>query len=173
MPAGGTFSGPGVTSNVFSPDVAQVGTHTITYRYEDGNGCINSCTFPLTVNPLPVVSCGNDTALCIDESAFMLYQGSPAGGIYSGTGVTQAGYFDPSLSGDGAFTITYTYTDLNGCTDSCDFQVTVYPLPQMTCPDDTGVCISDDPFALGGGLPLGGTYSGNGVSNGMFDPWHN
>ncbi len=35
-PAGGTFSGPGVADGVFDPDVAGVGTHTITYEFLSG-----------------------------------------------------------------------------------------------------------------------------------------
>lgn len=32
-PAGGAFSGPGITGNTFDPSVAGIGTHTITYHY--------------------------------------------------------------------------------------------------------------------------------------------
>lgn len=38
-PAGGTYSGPGVTGNDFDPAVAGVGSHTINYTYTDSNGC--------------------------------------------------------------------------------------------------------------------------------------
>ncbi|MCS7086829.1 MAG: fibronectin type III domain-containing protein, partial [Bacteroidia bacterium] len=40
FPAGGTFSGPGVTGNVFSPSAAGVGTHTIVYTFVTPNGCV-------------------------------------------------------------------------------------------------------------------------------------
>jgi hypothetical protein len=50
--------------------------------------------------------------------AFVLTGGSPAGGTYSGTGVTGGNMFDPSVSGVGTFTIVYTYTDSAGCTGS-------------------------------------------------------
>lgn len=43
-PAGGTFSGPGVSGNSFVAGTAGVGTHTITYSYTDGNGCSASKT---------------------------------------------------------------------------------------------------------------------------------
>lgn len=41
-PAGGTFSGAGVSGSVFSPATAGVGTQTITYTYTDNNNCSNS-----------------------------------------------------------------------------------------------------------------------------------
>jgi gliding motility-associated-like protein len=43
-------------------------------------------------------------------------------------------------------------------------------LPTVTCPDDFSVCITEAPFALSGATPSGGTYSGNGVSSGVFSP---
>lgn len=35
-PIGGTFSGPGVTGNLFNPELAGVGTHTVEYSYFSG-----------------------------------------------------------------------------------------------------------------------------------------
>ena len=58
-PAGGTFSGTGITdasNGTFDPAVAGAGTHTITYTYTDGNGCTNSANTNVVVNALPVVS---------------------------------------------------------------------------------------------------------------------
>ncbi len=43
-PAGGTYSGPGVTNGIFDPAVAGQGTHTITYTYIDGNNCAGTAT---------------------------------------------------------------------------------------------------------------------------------
>ncbi len=48
-PAGGTFSGTGVTGNMFDPNTAGVGTHTITYTYTDGFGCATVSTFDIEV----------------------------------------------------------------------------------------------------------------------------
>ena len=39
-----------------------------------------------------------------------------------------------------------------------------------TCPANNSVCFDAPPFALSGGLPAGGTYSGTGVIAGIFDP---
>ena len=49
-PANGTYTGPGVTANVFDVSTAGVGTHTITYTYTDGNGCTNDATETITVD---------------------------------------------------------------------------------------------------------------------------
>lgn len=41
-PAGGTFSGEGISFSIFNPSLVLPGTHTITYTYDDGSGCVSS-----------------------------------------------------------------------------------------------------------------------------------
>jgi hypothetical protein len=48
--------------------------------------------------------------------------------------------------------------------------VTVLPAPTATLGTFATMCIGDAPVTLTGGLPTGGTYSGPGVSAGVFDP---
>lgn len=38
-PAGGSFTGTGVSGTSFDPATAGLGAHDVTYAYEDGNGC--------------------------------------------------------------------------------------------------------------------------------------
>jgi hypothetical protein len=40
----------------------------------------------------------------------------------------------------------------------------------IVCPEAISVCISADPLTLSGGMPAGGTYSGTGVTDGIFYP---
>lgn len=49
-PSGGSFSGSGVSGNVFSPSVAGAGTHTITYSFTDANSCSGISNQLITVN---------------------------------------------------------------------------------------------------------------------------
>lgn len=162
-PAGGTFSGTGVTGTDFDP---ASGTQTITYTYTDANSCTNSATSTLTVNTAPTVTHDPMGAVCIDAGAVTLSGGSPAGGTYSGTGVTGSD-FDAS---SGTQTLTYTYTDANSCTNSADFTMTVNDLPVVTQDPIGAVCEDANDVTLSGGLPAGGSYSGTGVSGGLFDP---
>jgi PKD repeat protein len=50
MPEGGDYSGPGVTDNMFDPEAAGLGTHTITYTYVSDDGCENSAEETLYVD---------------------------------------------------------------------------------------------------------------------------
>ena len=56
-PAGGFFTGPGISGNTFNPALAGAGgPYTITYIYTDGNGCSNQVTQNVTVlGPLNVI----------------------------------------------------------------------------------------------------------------------
>lgn len=86
-------------------------------QIESVEGCFNSDTVDITIHTSPAVSFALPSdSVCINYSPFVLNTGTPAGGIYSGTGVS-AGNFDPGI-GTGNYSITYSYTDLNGCSNS-------------------------------------------------------
>jgi hypothetical protein len=172
-PSGGTYSGAGVTMGNFSPSTAGVGMHSITYTYTDGNGCTNTASSNIMVNGLPTVT--NDLssvlAQCENAGTVSLTSGTPSGGIYSGTGVS-GGSFSPSTAGAGSHTITYSYTDADGCTNSASGSIQVNALPTVT--NDLSAidtqCVSVNSVTLTGGTPSGGTYSGTGVTGTSFSP---
>jgi trimeric autotransporter adhesin len=128
-PAGGVFSGAGISGNAFVASNAGVGTHVITYSYSDGFNCTGSTTQTVIVNPLPVVSIsGLAAAYCADAAQTVLV-GSPAGGVFSGSGMSGSA-FNPAMAGVGIHAVTYTFTDGNGCSNSVTQSVTVNALPQ-------------------------------------------
>ncbi|NRA92935.1 MAG: hypothetical protein HRU26_09690, partial [Psychroserpens sp.] len=103
--------------------------------------------------------------------------------MYSGPGVTDDGNggitysFDPAIAGVGIHTITYTFSDANGCINSASDDVEVFALPTVTFTALADLCIDAGvQNGLGGGTPTGGVYAGPGVTddgNGMtysFDP---
>ncbi|MFP4369258.1 MAG: choice-of-anchor D domain-containing protein [Candidatus Kapaibacterium sp.] len=53
QPEGGSYQGDGVAFGEFDPEAAGVGTHEITYIYEDENGCDASASFDIEVYPVP------------------------------------------------------------------------------------------------------------------------
>jgi uncharacterized protein (TIGR02145 family) len=61
IPLGGTYSGPGVNSltSVFTPALAGVGTHTITYSYTNAALCTASKSISILNLPSSILSCGN------------------------------------------------------------------------------------------------------------------
>ena len=117
--------------------------------------------------------------LCADGSATAVLGGaSPTGGVYSGPGVTDNGNgedftFDVAGQGTGSFNVTYTLGQ-----NMVSTTLTVANPPTVTF-STGGLSVQVDAglqTGLGGGMPTGGVYSGNGVTddgNGMtysFDP---
>jgi hypothetical protein len=78
-------------------------------------GCDSVLTTYLTVNPSPVATLdlSNIDTVCIGLNV-TLTGGLPAGGVYSGVGVT-GNVFNSGTAGLGVHQITYTITDLKGC----------------------------------------------------------
>lgn len=109
-PAGGTFS----AANPYSGP-----STTYTYTYTNGNGCTNtSAPANITVNPLPTVSFSGLATSYNVSTAPATLTGSPAGGTFSGIGIS-GNTFSPSVAGvGGPYTITYSYTDGNSCSNS-------------------------------------------------------
>lgn len=164
-PAPGTFSGTGVTGSQFDPATAGTGTHTITYDFTDGNGCSNSATTDITVNPLPTPSINSVSDLCETDAAITLV-GTPSGGSFSGPGVSGSS-FDPSMAGIGSHTISYNYTDGNGCTGTGFTVINVVTSPSIDAGLDVTIC-NGDPVTLTANNPDGASLSwDNSVTDGV------
>lgn len=103
----------GASYTIGSSTYSTAGTYTDVIP--NAAGCDSTVTTTIVVNALPVVTATPNSigALCSYEDPIALV-GSPTGGTFSGPGVTGS-TFDPSASGAGMHTITYSYTDGNGC----------------------------------------------------------
>ncbi len=169
-PVGGTFSGPGVTGSNFNPSDAGAGTHNVVYEYFDaGLGCAGRDTILVTVNPIPAVLITTaNTFICFDEPAFTLVA-TPAGGTFSGPGVS-GGVFSAATAGVGSHTVTYNYTSSAGCANSTSITYNVVNFtPSFSGLGSTYCASSNTPVTLTGS-PLGGTFSGPGITGNDFDP---
>lgn len=146
-PEGGTYSGPGVSGGIFDPAVAGTGSHTIVYQ----NG--TTCTFTITVHALPVVTCAMNDTVIVNDPEFNLTGAMPAGGMYTGTGV-DAGAFDPATAGEGTHIITYTFTDVQGCLNSCTYMITVDSLNTSLFDVDNNLFFTVTPNPTSGQLNI-------------------
>ena len=167
LPAGGYYSGPGVVNNnQFDPALAGAGQHSIFYTVEQ-NGCTGSAQQILEVSATPQPSMGVLMPQCEQNTPFALTQGSPAGGTYSGPGVSN-GLFDPAAAGIGTHNITYTI-DNNGCSNQITAAITVTAAPQASIQPLDALCTAEGTKLLVG-QPNGGSFSGTGVNFGVFNP---
>jgi len=166
--ATGVISGTGINAGNFNPSNAGQGSHTITYTYTDENGCTNSASDPIVVNPLPIVTITNNLSpYCISSNPANLTL-TPNGGTLTGSGVTN-NQFIPSSAGLGTHQLTYTYTNADGCTNSTTISVDVVsiPTPSITAPDV--LCTTDDPVTITG-TPSGGNFTINGINTAILNP---
>jgi len=109
----------GVNDGVaFVPNATE--TYTVTATL---NGCTAEDDVTITISPTPVVSAGDDLELCVYNAPVTLV-GTPSGGTWSGPGVTGTS-FDPNAAGNGTHTITYDYTDGNGCEGTASILIEV------------------------------------------------
>ncbi|MDX2361444.1 MAG: M43 family zinc metalloprotease [Crocinitomicaceae bacterium] len=111
-----------VTDGVPFTPAAGTTPHTVTGT--DANGCSNTDQVDVIVNVLPTVTFSALSDICVNYAATTLVEGTPAGGTYTGTGVS-GGQFDPASAGTGTHTLTYEYTDGNGCTNTATSDIFV------------------------------------------------
>jgi len=163
-----TYSWVGLASND-SVSVSPTALTQYTVIGTSSQGCVNSDSVLVSINPLPTVAAGVMPSLCIDNGNFILPKATPNGGQYSGQNIINNTLL-VSQAGVGSHPVYYTYTDNNGCTGIDTTAITVNALPNVSLATQSNICANANPLALTGGLPAGGNYSGNGIANGNFDP---
>lgn len=89
----------------------------------DANGCSASDTVDVTINTFPVVAVSAAMNFACAGEPSILLSGSPAGGTWSGAGVS-GNSFSPDTAGVGTHDLVYTYTDPSGCTSMDSLAIT-------------------------------------------------
>ncbi len=170
-PAGGSFSGPGVSGNVFSPAQAGSGAHTLVYSVSNAAGCVSSDTLYVAVNALPTVTLPILVPVCVVQPFVVLPAGVPAGGQWSGPGVSNDTLF-PSVAGAGLVSLTYTSLPAagTGCVNSATATINITAEPVLSFSAVDPICVAGGNVLLNQASIGGGNYSGPGVNFGIFNP---
>ena len=131
-PTAGTFqwnSGQNTPVVTISPNVSTIYTVLVT----DENGCSNSASTLITVNPLPQVTVSGQTTICQGDTAHL----NAAGGMSYSWSNGQQG---PNLNVTTPGAYTVTATNANGCSAGAQVNVTTNPLPVATVTDHVEIC---------------------------------
>lgn len=160
---GGSSVGTGSSINV------QPSNSTSYYVRAEGGTCGNTSCVDAFISVIETVVHTNpyDT-LCGIGPGFRLNGGEPAGGVYSGTGVSN-NEFDPATAGIGSHPITYTYTSQSGCVETVMTNIIIVPT------DLTAEIVVDElPCSQGGTTLSVKATGGNGFlvynwSNGTYE----
>jgi hypothetical protein len=123
-PTGGTFSGNGVVNTSNLDTSSALGSNNVTYTLVDANNCVNTASQTISVVTNAIVTFDALSSVCVYEEQFEITQVSPAGGTFSGNGMSSPTIFNPSIAGIGTHTIIYSVTQ-NGCTNSASQTIEV------------------------------------------------
>ena len=151
LPAGGEWSGPGVSDNVFSP-FGLSGPQTLTYTYDAGPGCQGSATGTIDVVSSVIASPYNSqTPLYACEDSQPVQLGTvPGGAIWAGGAVTPNGFVDMADPFNGI--LSYLFTDATGCDYGEEVQAVISPYSYGSVtieqPGSTVVCENGEPFNI-------------------------
>ncbi|MFY0673780.1 MAG: T9SS type A sorting domain-containing protein [Bacteroidia bacterium] len=169
-PLGGTFYGNGISNGIFYPDSInrKTGKYNYTYSYTDNNGCTNTSKSSISVLASTPITFNAIDSSCVNDPSFRI-KTNPNQGTYTGKGMNGRN-FNPSVAGVGAHWIRFSFKNLNGCTTKDSQIAVVMGITKASFSASTTLCANDDTLLMKSGLPLGGVYSGNGITNGIFNP---
>lgn len=150
----GTFNTPGLNQNYALKMAAYSGS---------ANGCFAETVLQnITIKPNPIIEVTQVGSICENSGSVQINvtnsHGFTGTAVFSGTGVSSTGLFNPMDSGAGAFTITCTYT-ANGsnCSYITTQKITVLPYPTV----NVGLPVS---VLEGGTVTIYATASGDNLT---------
>ena len=169
-----TSSPSGFASANSNPIVSPTTTTSYTLAQKDSNGCSNSDSVTITVNPLPAAAVIPNTALCKGVSISI---GAPVvpGSSYtwnsspSGFSSTSS---NPSVSPVSTTSYTVTETDSNKCVNTNSLIILVNPLPAASVVPDTSIC-SGSAISIGSAAVTGSTYLWTSFPSGFNSTYSN
>lgn len=139
----------------------------VTFTLEDQYGCPYDYTSSAFIGPtIPTLTQQNP--LCVSDAPVQL-TANPAGGTWTGQGVSSTGLFNPTTAGVGTEIISYLPA---GCALTGTINITVFGPLDATIVNPGSLCIDANPITLTAASP-GGTWSGIGITNpatGAFSP---
>jgi gliding motility-associated-like protein len=109
----------------------------------DPNGCVNTATVSVSINPLPIIAAAGST-LCADQTMTL---GASGGTVYSWMGPNGFSSNSQSIqmanaTVDMAGNYTVTATDQNGCSSTNICNVIINAIPTITVSANSPVCAS-------------------------------
>jgi len=127
------------TSGILTGSAA--GTTTVSYSVTDANNCTASVTVVRTINALPIVAAiSGANGVCVGANT--LLTNATTGGVWSvnnsNASISNSGVLTGNTSG--TTTVTYTFTNNNGCTASVTSSKTIFPQPVLQITNPAGIC---------------------------------
>ena len=115
-------------------------TTTYTVTGTDANGCSDTSSVTITVNPLPVIDAGADQNICAGAFAQLQATGAVSYVWTPSTGLSCTTCPNPSSSPAATTLYTVTGTDANGCVGTDQIEVSVSQLPTVSAGPNQTIC---------------------------------
>jgi PKD repeat protein len=167
--------GDGKTADVQSPNhiYELSGTYIVVLRAYSEEGCYGSVSDTIIITTTPEAKFA-DASACEGASLTFKNESTVSSGDITylwdfgdGTSSTEEHPVKTYSAAD-TFKVELTASNSLGCSSTYFKNVTINELPTVTLDTLNPVCANAPDFNLTGGLPKGGSYSGDGVVDGMF-----
>jgi gliding motility-associated-like protein len=106
----------------------------------DLNGCINSDTVAVIINPFPAVSAGIDVNICIGDTTPLTATGGESYSWTNGTFLDDNLIFNPNATPDTTMEFIVTVADSNACINTDSVIVNVFIIEAIS---DQTICLED------------------------------
>jgi hypothetical protein len=164
----------GATTALTTPTaVATSGTY---YIKKAASTCSDIKPVVVTINAVPNLSITNPAAICapgtVNITTAFTDLNSTTGTItyWTDAGATVALSSPSAVIANGTYYIKKA-TTAGGCSDIKPITVTIHPQPTVSyIESQKTICSNAAPFTLAAGSPVGGFYSGTGVTSNTFSP---
>ncbi len=169
-PAGGNWTGTGVTAGNFYAANVTPGIYPVYYQVASG-GCSSIDTVLLEVVGYPNAAIVTPSAVCANVNSVQL-TAVQAGGLWSGNFVSATGVLNVQTAGVGTHRVYYSVAN-TACTSLDSVDVTVYALPTVSITSSSSQLCSNAPTTQFTASPNGGIWTGAGIVNtynGTFSP---
>lgn len=172
---GASFTDNGDGTMDFFPVTSVTGVNELVYTFTNTfTTCVNTDTIRKEVNPLPNPVITNVVPEYCSNALDEILIATPApssgiSGLFVGSGLSDNGdgtaAFVPSSLPAGNYTLSYVFTDNNGCMNSADSGITIIQKPSLSFDiPSLNYCENEPRDTLVNVSPVGGTFSGMGMS---------
>jgi hypothetical protein len=118
--------------SISNPQASPTATTVYSVLGVDANGCTSVDQVQVSVNPLPTINAGSNVSICPGIPSTLGASGASTYAWTPSTGLTGANTATPAANPSTTQTYTVTGTDANGCQNTDQVTVTVFPQPVVT-----------------------------------------
>lgn len=130
-------------TNCPNPVASPTVTKTYTVTGVSPQGCADTGTITVTVNPKPIINAGNDTTICAGAPVTL----APGGGVSyvwsPASGLSCTSCTNPVATVFAPKTFYVTGTDANGCSNIDSIKISIFPTVPVNAGPDRSVCPGD------------------------------